>query len=138
MDDTAKGRADGLTETAIAQGPFEDFRESYRARLRWLKENQPGGFSEALAHYNDVLVPNIADGQDAIQEWLEYGKRLGELSGRGKLVSIDETGRSFPYDGNASGLILHLPEDTSVPALALAVPKSLSDAQRATLGLLVK
>ena len=138
MDDTAKRLADERTDQAIADAPFEDFREAYRDRLRWLKDNQPQAFSRVLSHYNDILVPNIAAGADPIVEWMEYGRLLGNLSGAGKVMRIDETGRAFPLEEGINGLVLHLPEDTSVPALALAVPKSLSDAQKATLGLLVK
>lgn len=137
MDDAAKRRADEVTETAISHGPYQDFREAYRIRLRWLKDNRPQQFAEALSHYNDVLVPNIAGGNDPVREWIEYGLRLGQLSGSGKTVAVDETGRAFPFAGQVDGLILHLPEDTATPALALAVPRQLSEAQQATLQLLV-
>ena len=138
MDDTAKRLADERTDQAIGDAPFEDFREAYRERLRWLKDSQPQAFTRALSHYNDILVPNIAAGAAPLAEWLEYGRLLGNLSGAGKVMQIDETGRAFPFTNGAEGLILHLPEDTNVPALALTVPKALSDAQKATLGLLVK
>jgi hypothetical protein len=138
MDDTAKRRADDATQAAINAGPFDDFRDTYRVRLRWLKDSQPQAFTGALSHYNDVLVPNIAGGADPIAEWVEYGKLLGELSGKGKTVVIDETGRASDFDGDFGGVILHLPEDQNVPAMALAIPKQLSEAQRATLDLLVK
>jgi|SRR5687768_134790 len=138
MDDTAKRLADERTDRAIGNAPFEDFREAYRERLRWLKDSQPQGFTRALSHYNDILVPNIAAGSEPLAEWMEYGRLLGKLSGAGKVMRIDESGRAFPFDNEAEGLILHLPEDTNVPALALAVPRTLSDAQRATLGLLIK
>jgi hypothetical protein len=138
MDDTAKRLADERTDQAIGSAPFEDFREAYRERLRWLKDGQPQGFTRALSHYNDILVPNIAAGADPLIEWMEYGRLLGNLSGAGKVMRIDETGRAFPAVEATEGLILHLPEDTNVPALALAVPKALSDAQKATLSLLIK
>lgn len=137
MDDTAKAKAEERTEAAIAAAPLEDFRGAYRERLRWLKDNRSEAFASALSHYNDILVPNIAQGSDPIEEWITYGRRLGELSGPGKTVSIDETGRARPFQSLA-GLVLHLPDDTAVPALALAVPRAPSDAQRATLSLLVK
>lgn len=137
MDDTAKRRVDELTERAISEGPFEDFRNAYRTRLRWLKENQARAFPEALAHYNEILVPNIAGGNEPLREWLDYGRRLGQLSGVGKAVSIDETGKSRPLSDDVRGLILYLPEDTAVPALPLAIPRDMSDAQRATFDLLV-
>jgi hypothetical protein len=138
MDDTAKRLADERTAQAIRDAPFEDFREAYRERLRWLKDSQPQGFTRALSHYNDILVPNIAAGADPLAEWLEYGRLLGNVSGAGNVMRIDETGRAFPLGDGVDGLVLHLPEDTNVPALALVVPKALSDAQKATLGLLVK
>lgn len=136
MDDTAKRRADAATESAIEAGPYLDFRETYRDRLRWLKESQPDAFARALAHYNEVLVPRVAAGGDAIREWIGYGEVLGELSGSGRTVSVDETGRAGGA-GEPGGLILHLPDDQKIPALALAVPKHMSDAQAATLRLLV-
>ncbi len=137
MNDTAKRRAEELTEKAVAAGAFEDFREPYRARLRWLKDSQPQAFTRALAHFNNVLVPNIAAGNDAIAEWVEYGKLLGELSGRGRVLSIDASGKAAPLS-ELRGLILHVPDDLSVPALPLAMPRELSDAQRATMQLLIK
>jgi hypothetical protein len=136
MDDSVKRRVDEATEQAISTGPYEDFREGYRTRLRWLKESQPQGFTKALDHYNNMLVPNIAAGNDALREWLDYGRRLGELSGPGKTVGIDATGRA--NEGDLDGLVLYLPDDTAVPAFALAVPKKVSEAQRATMELLVK
>ena len=138
MDDTAKRLADERTDRAIGDAPFEDFREAYRERLRWLKDSQPQGFTRALSHYNDILVPNIAAGADPLAEWLDYGRLLGNLSGKGNAVIIDDSGRSFPFERPIEGLILHLPDDTNVPALALAVPRRLSDAQKATLSLLIK
>lgn len=138
MDDTAKRRAEEQTAQALAESPFVDFRDAYRDRLRWLKDSQPHAFTKALSHYNDILVPNVSTGVDPVGEWIRYGVLLGELSGKGKVLRIDETGRAHDFDGSAAGLILHLPDDTNVPALALAVPKQLSSAQRATLDLLVK
>jgi hypothetical protein len=138
MDDSAKRRSDELTETAISTAMIADFREAYRERLRWLKETQPQAFARALAHYNDILVPNIAEGTDPIAEWIDYGKVLGNLSGAGQILSIDETGKARPAGAAIDGLLLHLPDDTGIPALALAIPTDLSDAQRATLNLLVK
>jgi hypothetical protein len=137
MDDTVKGRAEARTVEAISTGPFEDFREAYRERLRWLKESRPDAFTRALNHY-DTLVERIANGGDVITEWLNYGRELGHLTGAGKLVAIDETGRAVTPSGSADQMLLHLPDDAAVPALALAVPRELSDAQRASFDLLVR
>ncbi|HUP88970.1 MAG TPA: hypothetical protein VM100_06460 [Longimicrobiales bacterium] len=136
MDNTAKQRSDDLTQQAIAAGKLEDFREDFRERLRWLKDNRPQSFSQALSHYNDVLVPNVAAGNAALKEWLQYGRLLGDLSGAGKVVAIDETGRARDSSDELNLLVLHLPDDTAVPALALIIPRELTAAQRSTLDLL--
>lgn len=138
MDDTAKRQAEAATEKALRAGPFSDFRAVYRERLRWLKEVRPAAFASALEHFDRVLLPNVLAGADAVREWIDYGQRLGELAGAGSLVRIDESGRAHPFDGRLEGLILHLPDDTAVPALSLAVPREPSAAQRAALDLLVR
>lgn len=137
MDDTVKSAAEVRTAEAIANGPFEDFREAYRERLRWLKDARPEGFSQALTYYNQ-LVENVARGDDPVHEWLAYGKRLGELSGAGKVYAIDASGRAQPAAQFSEALLLHLPDDINVPALPLAVPRALSEHQKATLDLLVR
>jgi hypothetical protein len=137
MDDTVKSAAEARTAQAIAEGPFHDFREGYRERLRWLKEARPEGFARALASY-EQLVENIAKGDEPLHEWLTYGRRLGELSGAGKVVAIDESGRAQPAAQASGELLLHLPDDINVPALPLAVPRTLSEHQKATLDLLVR
>lgn len=137
MDDTVKARAEARTEAAISEGPYQDFREAYRERLRWLKDARPDGFAKALQHYEE-LVQNIADGADVAAEWLRYGRFLGELSGDGNVVSIDPTGRSVAPTHASDQMLLHLPQDIGVPALALAIPRQITDAQRSTLDLLVR
>lgn len=137
MDDTVKAAAESRTAEAIAAGPYDDFREAYRERLRWLKDARAQAFSEAVASY-ERLVADVANGSDPIEKWLEYGRQLGELSGRGKVVGIDESGRAVPVNGTGTQLILHLPDDISVPALPLAVPRDLSIHQRSTFDLLVR
>ena len=137
MDDTAKAKVEARTVEAIAAGAYEDFREAYRERLRWLKEARPEGFSRALSAY-ETLVQRIADGGDVTREWLSYGRQLGELSGAGKLTAIDASGRAVAPTGAPDEMLLHLPDDIGVPALPLAVPRAASDAQRASLDLLVR
>ncbi len=137
MDDTAKSRAEARTAETIERGPYQDFREGYRERLRWLKEARPEAFSRALSAYEE-LVGAIAQGSDPLERWLEYGRQLGELSGRGKVVGIDETGRASQADAGAGQLLLHLPDEIGVPALPLAIPRDLSAAQKSTLDLLVR
>ena len=137
MDDTVKSQAEARTADAIAQSPFEDFREVYRDRLRWLKEARPQAFAQAVASY-EHLVQEVAAGADALSAWLNYGRQLGELSGRGKTVGIDETGREVPANSAVNQLILHLPDDVAVPALPLAIPREPSVHQKSTLDLLVR
>jgi hypothetical protein len=137
MDDTAKAQAEARTREAIEMGPYEDFREAYRERLRWLKDARAHAFTTALAHY-ETLVTSIAAGADPVREWLRYGQRLGELSGAGKVYAIDASGRAAAPTGAADEMLLHLPDDVGVPALPLAVPRAVSDHQRATLDLLVR
>jgi hypothetical protein len=137
MDDTVKTGAEARTTEAIAAGALEDFREAYRERLRWLKEARPQAFSQAVAHY-ETLVSNIASGHKPVDAWLEYGRQLGELSGAGKVYAIDESGRATPASPGEGQMLLHLPDDINVPALPLAVPRMLSEHQKATLDLLVR
>jgi hypothetical protein len=137
MDDTVKATSEGRTRAAIEAGPYEDFREAYRERLRWLKETRGEAFTNALAQY-EILVHSIAEGADPVRSWLQYGRRLGELSGAGKVYAIDASGRSLTPTGADGEMLLHLPDDVSVPALPLAVPRSISEHQKATLDLLVR
>lgn len=137
MDDTVKTQVEARTTRAITDGPYQDFREAYRERLRWLKEARPAAFTEARAAY-DALVENIARGGNPVEQWLMYGKQLGELSGRGQIVGIDASGRSVQATSDGSTVILHLPDDISVPALPLAVPRHISEHQKSTIDLLVR
>jgi hypothetical protein len=139
MDDTAKSQVDARTADAISGGPFQDFRDAYRQHLRWLKDTNPKGFSTALSYYNDILAANIAAGHDPLHEWLEYGHTLARLSGPGTVYSIDETGRALPMSeiSDTTTVLLYLPDDASVRAFPLAIPRELSSHQRATLDLLV-
>ncbi len=137
MDDTVKSSAESRTAEAIAAGPWQDFREAYRKRLRWLKEARPEAFAEAVASY-EQLEQDLAAGSDPIEKWLEYGRKLGELSGRGKVSGVDESGREVAVNVKDNQLILHLPDDVSVPALPLAVPRHISEAQKSTFDLLVR
>lgn len=137
MNDTAKHRVEELTEKAISEASYEDFRDAYRERMRWLKDHDAPAFTNALAYYNDILVSNLAGGNDVLREWIEYGRQLGNFTGTGKFLSIDGSGVASPYDGALGGLILHVPDDTAKPALALAVPRQMSDAQQATCTLLL-
>jgi len=134
-----RAAAEERTDTAFARGLYEDPRASYRSRLRYLKENSPHAFETARAWYEETLVPAINQGTDPIDAWIEYGRQLGELTASGSTHAIDAGGRAREYSGHPAGeLILHLPDDPAAPALALAVPRQLSPAQRASYDLLIE
>ena len=127
-------------DAALARSTFEDPRPAFRDRLRLFREEQPDAFAAALQYYENVLVPAVAATEsEPLSEWVQYGRRLGELSGPGRTMAIDATGRARPHgsDAREGELLLHIPHDTATQVLALAVPRNLSAAQQATLDLLV-
>src|SRR5215510_1728009 len=102
MSDPQKARAETRTDEAVAESGFEDPRVQLRRRLKHLKENQPAAFAQAIEYYEQDLVPRVAQGGDPIDEWLEYGKQLGELTSPGRTLGVDESGRAWPL---RSGLV---------------------------------
>lgn len=139
MTQNDRADAEARTDRAFSAGVYEDPRATYRNRLRFLKDSNPRAFETALAWYEDTLVPAINRGDDPIAAWIAYGRQLGELTAPGVTHAIDAGGRAREAAGGANGeLILHLPDDTAAPALALAVPRQLSPAQRACLDLLIE
>ncbi len=96
--------------------------------------NDEGAYREAVAHFEETLVPAVASGEvDPLAAWTDYGRRLAELTLEGRTVSIDTSGRAEPYVSPADpgALVLHLPVRGST-ALLVALPPDLSPAQRAT------
>ena len=127
-------------DQALAESGFQDPRPVFRDRLRRFREDQPAAYSAGVEYYEKTLVPSLAAADvDPLLAWIEYGRKLGELAGHGKTVTIDPSGRARPYRNELryDALVLHVPDDTSVEVLALAVPKELAAAQKATLDLLV-
>lgn len=139
MAENQKTEAEARTDEAFANGDLEDPRARLRARLKYFREERPAAFTAALEYYDQVLVPRIAGGSDPIGEWVEYGRRLGDLTSRGQTFAIDASGRAHPFRApvSAGNLVLHVPDDTAVEALAIAIPRQLSAAQRATYDLLI-
>ena len=137
--DPQKTRAEARTDEAVAASGIEDPRGTLRRRLKHLKDNQPDAFTKALDYYEQDLLPRIADGADPLAEWLDYGRQLGDLTSPGRTMSVDESGRAQPFRSGLAQqtLVLHIPHDTSVDVLPLAVPRQLTAAQQATLDLLV-
>lgn len=133
--------ADERFRAALERTGARDPREFYRERLRGLRERNPAGYRQATEYFRTVLVPAVAsESGDPIAAWLDYGCLLAALWTEGSPVQIDATGRSRPYDPPvpADHLVLHLPTSTREPALAVGLPPTLSEAQKATYDLLVR
>jgi hypothetical protein len=138
---TTKEKADQRFAAALAKSGARDPRDFYRSRLRDLRTSDDMAFQKAVAYFETVLVPAVAnEDSDPIGEWLDYGCLLAALMVPGAAVQIDPTGRSHPYARPIApeNLVLHLPTSTRERALAVGLPPRLSPAQRATYDLLVK
>jgi hypothetical protein len=131
--------ADARLEEALAATGARDPREFYRDRLKELREANPEGYRAAVEYYRDTLIPTVAKGDEPpLDAWTEYGRQLAVALAPGRTVSIDETGRSAPYEGPVAGrLILHLPSQSGARALLVGLPPELTAAQRATYDVLV-
>ncbi|MFW6206564.1 MAG: hypothetical protein ACOC5J_01370 [Gemmatimonadota bacterium] len=133
-------RADARLEAALQDADLADPRPRYREALRHLRDRDPDTFDEAIRYFENELIPAVAGEADPLAAWLEYGRRLARALGDGRLMELDATGRARPVTdpAEARGLVLHLPDDTGTPALALRHPKELSKAQQAAVELLVE
>jgi hypothetical protein len=140
VTDDLQARAAHLLEDVLARSGARDPREFYRTRLRELRDQDRGAYDQAVAHYKDVLLPSIVEGADPLAAWTEYGRTLAELSGPGRTVSLDGSGRSQPYAAPADPdhLVLHLPDNARAPALLVGLPTQLTAAQRAAYDWLVQ
>ncbi|MGH7503858.1 MAG: hypothetical protein ACREL7_19185 [Longimicrobiales bacterium] len=134
-----KEQTDERLTAAQAESGLVDSRASYRARLRALRASDEDAFRRANEHYDREVMPRIASGRGAIDAWIEYGRLLGELTGPGRLVAVDGSGRSRPHEApyQRGMLVLYMPE-TGGDVFAVALPLELTAAQRATVGLLVE
>lgn len=140
MDPTLRSRADEIFEKALEERGARDPREFYRERLRELKNRSPDAYEEAVAYYQETLVPRVASGgEDPLRAWLEYGRKLAELCAQGRTVVVDSTGRARPYQAQDGPglLVLHLPRANKDRPLLVGLPRDLSPAQKATYDLLV-
>jgi hypothetical protein len=139
MTETVAAAAERALEAALAEAGARDPREFYRERLRELKRVRPEEYQSAVTYYAETLLPDVAERRrDPLVAWTEYGRRLAEALAPGRTVAVDETGRAQPYDPSAGvGLVLHLPHEGGARALLVALPRSLSAAQRATYDVLV-
>lgn len=140
-DADLRARADQRFESALRESGARDPRDFYRKQLRELKEGNPQAFRQALAYYEERLIPAVAaEGSDPLGEWLEYGRVLAAFTLPGRTVQVDPTGRAHDYARPvpADHLVLHLPQDANRPALVLGLPPKLSPPQRANYDLLVR
>ena len=112
-----------------------DPRDYYRGRLKELKRSNPQGYADAVAYYQEKLIPSIAKGNaDPLEAWREYGLVIARLTAPGRAVAVDASGRSRPYEppGDAGDLVLHLPDARNAHALLVGLPANPSTAQMAT------
>ena len=140
MEQELHDRADRIFEEALGQTGAKDPREFYRARLREMKADNPEAYREAVAYYENDLVPSIAEaGDDPLMAWQRFGCRVAALTVTGTPIEIDATGRRRPYAPPTplDRLVLHLPQESSGRALVVGLPPELSAAQLATYDLLV-
>jgi hypothetical protein len=138
MSDSLTAAADKALEAALAESGARDPREFYRERLRELKRLKPDEYQQAVAYYNDTLLPAVAaGGGDPLADWTEYGRMLAQALAPGRTVAIGSSGRSYPFErADREQLVLHLPAD-GARALLVGLPATLSAAQRAAYDVLV-
>ena len=140
MDQEIHDRADQIFEDALGKTGAKDPREFYRKRLREMKAESPDAYTEAVAYYQNELVPSIAEaGDDPLMAWQQFGCRMAELTVTGTPIEIDTTGRRRPYapPTPADRMVLHIPQGSKGRALIIGLPPELSAAQLATYDLLV-
>ena len=140
MDQEIHDRADQIFEDALGKTGAKDPREFYRKRLRDMKAENPDAYTEAVAYYQNELVPSIAEaGDDPLMAWQQFGCRMAELTVTGTPIEIDTTGRRRPYapPTPADRMVLHIPQGSKGRALIIGLPPELSAAQLATYDLLV-
>ncbi len=140
MNQELHDRADQIFEDALGKTGAKDPREFYRKRLREMKAENPDAYGEAVAYYQNELVPSIAEaGDDPLMAWQQFGCRMAELTVTGTPIEIDTTGRRRPYapPTPADRMVLHIPQGSKGRALIIGLPPELSAAQLATYDLLV-
>ena len=140
MDQELHDRADQIFEDALGKTGAKDPREFYRKRLREMKAENPDAYGEAVAYYQNELVPSIAEaGDDPLMAWQQFRCRMAELTVTGTPIEIDTTGRRRPYapPTPADRMVLHVPQGSKGRALIIGLPPELSAAQLATYDLLV-
>jgi hypothetical protein len=137
--DSEKSTSEARLVDAFARLGLVDPRESYRSVLRELRARDADAFSRATTHYQRQVLPALVSVEDPVAAWIDYGRIIGEMTAPGRMMSVDSTGRAFPFSSPVRGgeLVVFVPDDGTRGAFAAAVPSDLSPAQKATLSLLV-
>jgi hypothetical protein len=140
MSSQDRKQADARLAEGLAAHCAADARETYRNRLRALKAENADAFTRASRYYEERVVPRLLAESDPLDAWIDYGRVIGELTGTGRLMVIDASGKSAAYEPPlAPGqMVMFVPDDTRYGSFAAIQPMELSAAQRATLGLLVE
>jgi hypothetical protein len=138
MDPDLRARAEARLAAAAGALGLADPRPPYRERLRELRQDQRDAFDRAIEHYEQRVLPALIE-TEPLPAWVEYGRFLASLTTRGEVVRIDAHGRAAPWTPEApAALVLFIPQDTAVGVMVLCQPLEPSDAQRATVKLLVE
>jgi hypothetical protein len=140
-DEDLRARADERFARALEAAGARDPRTFYRTQMAELKAADPAAYRRAVAYFDQELIPAVArEDSDPMAEWLEYGRVIATLAAPGRTVQIDPGGRAADYARPVppDALVLHLPERTTVKAIVVGIPSTLSPAQRASYDLLVK
>lgn len=139
-DPAIRDRSDQRLQQVLSATGAADPRDRFRPWLRRLRERDADAFARATAHYETRLLPAVAaEGSDPLAEWVGYGVLLAALLTPGRAAQVDGSGRAhrFAPPAPAEHLVLHLPDSGGEPPMLIAVPATLTRAQRATVDLLV-
>jgi len=140
MTGEPRKQADARLAGRLAELEALDARETYRSLLRALKAENADAFTRASRYYEEHVVPRLLTEPDPVDAWIDYGRMIGELAGTGRMLVIDESGRSQRYRPPLAPqqMVMFVPDDARVGSFAAIQPAALSAAQRATLSLLVE
>ena len=140
MSSDQKQAAEARFAEALAATGARDPRDYYRDRLRELKHNNPEGYAEGVAYYQQTLIPSIAGGEaDPLEAWREYGLLIARLTVAGRPVAVDAGGRSRPFrpPGDPGDMVLHMPDRGRERPILVTLPAKPSQAQLGTFDWLV-
>jgi hypothetical protein len=140
VDEKKRAEANRRFDEALEKTGARDPRDFYRKALRELKPVNATGYEKAVSHFQEVLVPSIANGEaEPLWAWREYGRLIAEVTAPGRTVAVDATGRSRPFapEMPMDLLVLHLPDTKGARAILVSLPAEPTPPQKATFDLLV-